>query len=168
MDTDDEFRIPFPETPPSMSDSYRLADGQISYDGHRNFCFLPPLAWLLYRMNSPSVPMADRDAAAKAALPYCHEKVPEAVTTPVPFDIGRLASVNDVLKAQRKVAQAMAQGQMSLNAGKQWLEALAIIAKSYDLAILGDRVAELEETIKARSRDQGAPSLVVIDGDMPG
>jgi hypothetical protein len=65
----------------SINDSYRFAYSQILFErgGKVGFCFLPPLAWLLYRMNSPSVPMPERDAAARAALPYCHEKVPEAV-----------------------------------------------------------------------------------------
>jgi hypothetical protein len=135
--------------------------------GTENFAFLAPLAWLLYRMNSSGVPMVERDAAAKAALPYCHERVPEAITAPVPFDIGHLATVNDILKAQRKVAQAMADGHMSLSAGKQWLEALAILVKTYDTAVLSDRVAELEANIRERPRDTNAPALMVIDGDLP-
>jgi hypothetical protein len=76
-------------------------------------------------------------------------------------------SMRNLVAPPRKIAQAMAQGHMSLNAGKQWLEALAILIKSYDVAALGDRVAELETTIKERSRDQSSPTLVVIDGDLP-
>jgi hypothetical protein len=112
--------------------------------------------------------LVDRDAAAKAALPYCHEKVPDAVVDGrLNFDIGRLASVSDILKAQRRIAKVMADGHMSLAAGKQWIEALAVLAKTYDTAVLADRVAEIEESVKQRVRDQDAPSLVVIDGDMP-
>jgi hypothetical protein len=112
--------------------------------------------------------MTERDAVAKAALPYCHERVPDAVVDGrLSFNIGRLSTVGDILEAQRKVAQAMADGHMSLPAGKQWLESLAILAKTYDTAVLADRVAELEDNAKAYSRDPSAPSLVVIDGDLP-
>jgi hypothetical protein len=74
----DDFRADFPNEAVSINDSYRFAYSQILFErgGKDGFCFLPPLAWLLYRMNSPSVPMPERDAAARAALPYCMRRCP--------------------------------------------------------------------------------------------
>jgi hypothetical protein len=142
-----------PDGPIGVRDSFLHAREQLAYEQGRNdFMFLPPLAWLLYRMNAPGVALADRDACARAVLPYCHEKVPEQQVALGPdpqFDFGPLNSARDILRAQKRVMRALGAGTIGSALAARHIAMLDALRRSYEAVETENRLLDYEETRKS-------------------
>jgi hypothetical protein len=120
--------------------------------------YVPPLSWLLYRMNDPASSDRDRDEAAKAALPYLHAKIPDPAPD-VAYDLGGLDTIADVLGAQRRLMQDVAKGKMSLRQGGELIDLLDALRRSHVDAVTEQDIAEF----KIRERELNG---IVIDPDL--
>jgi hypothetical protein len=101
---------------------------------HKGAPFLPPLARLLLVSNDPLVDISYQVDAAREALPYFHRKLPE-ITGPVILpDLGPCETVSQITEAQAKVIQMMSRGQLSPQTGKTYIESLALMARTLEVA----------------------------------
>jgi hypothetical protein len=100
---------------------------------HKGAPFLPPLAKLLLIANDPLVDVSYQLEASRDALPYYHRKLPEIVG-PVVIDLGPCESAREIVEAQTKVMRMMADGQITPSTGKTYIEALALCARTREVA----------------------------------
>ena len=85
--------------------------------------------------NDPSVDVSYQVDAARDALPYFHRKLPEIEGPVVLPDLGPCETANQIIEAQTKVMQLMTKGQIPSAVGKVFIESLALMVRTRDLAI---------------------------------
>jgi hypothetical protein len=126
--------------------------------------YVPPLSWLLYRMNDPVSSDRDRDEAAKAALPYLHAKIPDPAPD-VAYELGDLDTIRDVLDAQRRLTKDVAKGLLSLRQGSELMAMLNALIRSLDVTLLADAVEDAKDEFRRAVRERLSGST--IDADDP-
>jgi hypothetical protein len=127
---------------------------------HKDAPFLPPLAKLLMIANNPVADITLQRDAARDALPYYHRQLPELAATTVINDLGPCQTPQEIIDAQAKVMQEMATGRLATAIGKQFIESLALMARTHEAAF-GNNGPRTLQVIG------GLPTLEVEDNVVP-
>jgi hypothetical protein len=128
-----------------MAEDFDIPDGPISLQTSMllakeingpNVSFIPPLSYLLARMNDPKVSAVERDFCARTALPYCHA-MPQQNPMVVLPDMETCETAGEIVAAQSKIMGLMTSGRLSPQVGKTYIESLALIARTMEAATGG-------------------------------
>jgi hypothetical protein len=124
-----------------MAEDFEIPDGPISLQlsmllareiNGAGVSFVPPLSYLLARMNNPKVSAVERDFCARTALPYCHA-MPQQNPMIVLPDMETCESAQQIVAAQSKIMGLMTSGRLSPQVGKTFIESLALMARTREL-----------------------------------
>jgi hypothetical protein len=125
-----------------MADDFDIPDGPISLQtsmllakeiNGAGVSFVPPLAYLLARMNDPKVSAVERDFCARTALPYCHATPQQNPMVVLP-DMETCETASEIVAAQSKIMGLMTSGRLSPQVGKTYIESLALMARTLEVA----------------------------------
>jgi hypothetical protein len=125
-----------------MVEDFEIPDGPISLQlsmllakeiNGPNVSFVPPLSYLLARMNNPKVSWVERDFCARTALPYCHA-LPQQNPMVVLPDMETCETAQQIVAAQSKIMGLMTSGRLSPQVGKTYIESLALMARTLEVA----------------------------------
>jgi hypothetical protein len=98
---------------------------------------------LLLIANDPLADVSYQADAARDALPYYHRKLPDTVDPVILPDLGPCETASQIVQAQAKVMQMMSRGQLPPATGKTYIESLALMARTMEVAAGGPGVRTL-------------------------
>jgi hypothetical protein len=117
----------------SAEAAVKIARAAFNRNRPKEVPFLPPLSRLLLIANDPLADISVQLEASRDALPYFHRELEPVGPVTLP-DLGDCSTIDQILAAQAKVIAAMARGQILTSVGKQFVESLALMARTYEVA----------------------------------
>jgi hypothetical protein len=159
-----------------MAEDFEIPDGPISLQlsmllakeiNGADVSFVPPLSYLLARMNDPKVSAVERDFCARTALPYCHA-LPQQNPMVVLPNMETCETAQQIVAAQSKIMGLMTSGRLSPQVGKTYIESLALIARTMEAATGGSagtlRIAGGLPDLPEHEDDQAGENVVQMQG----